>query len=167
MIVFRSGDCIIRAETAKVKSPFPAASHSFILWFSLFPRLNRYRASPLRTILCSFTKLKKAPDCQAENQHFKNKTKSLRPKVSKEVFGCCCQWQKQTNENGKPFGGAMGQSPISKMLRHLFLEMFGLSLTAPFIVPLYPIAPQDSTLGERSERSYQTETAFSCPFGTA
>ena len=25
----------------------------------------------------------------------------------------------------------MGQSPISKMLRHLFLEMFGLSLTAP------------------------------------
>ena len=25
----------------------------------------------------------------------------------------------------------MGQSPISKMLRHLFLEMFSLSLTAP------------------------------------
>ena len=25
----------------------------------------------------------------------------------------------------------MGQNPISKMLRHLFLEMFSLSLTAP------------------------------------
>ena len=123
MIVFRSGDCIIRAETVKVKSPFPAAGHSFILWFSLFPRLNRYRASPLRTILCSFTKLKKAPDCQAENQHFKNKTKSLRPKVSKEVFGCCCQWQKQTIENGKPFDGAMGQRPIfPKCLDICFLK---------------------------------------------
>ena len=46
------------------------------------------------------------------NQYFKNNTKDLCPKVSKEVFVCCCQWQKQTNENGKPFGGAMGQSPI-------------------------------------------------------
>ena len=55
----------------------------------------------------------------------------MRPKVSKEVFVCCCRWQKQTIENGKPFGGAMGQSPISKMLRHLFLEMFSLSLRAP------------------------------------
>ena len=35
---------------------------------------------------------------------------------------------------GKPFGGAMGQSPISKTLRYLFLEMFGLSLTVPFSV---------------------------------
>ena len=59
MIVFRSGDCIIRAETVKVKSPFPAAGHSFILWFSLFPRLNRYRASPLRTILWNFLCAKK------------------------------------------------------------------------------------------------------------
>ena len=45
---------------------------------------------------------------------FLEKTKYFCPKVSKEVFGCCCQWQKQTIENGKPFGGAMGQSPISK-----------------------------------------------------
>ena len=59
MIVFRSGDCIIRAETVKVKSPFPAASHSFILWFSIFHRLNRYRASPLRTILWNFQSLSK------------------------------------------------------------------------------------------------------------
>ena len=49
-----------------------------------------------------------------QHRYFKNKAKYFRPKVSKEVFGCCCQWQKQTNENGKPFGGAMGQSPISK-----------------------------------------------------
>ena len=111
MIVFRFGDCIIRAGSAKVKSPFPAASHSFILWFSLFSRLNRYRAAPLRAILCSFTKLKKAPDCQAENQHFKNKTKSLRPKVSKEVFGCCCHWQKQTIENESPLVGRWGKAP--------------------------------------------------------
>ena len=27
----------------------------------------------------------------------------------------------------------MGQSPMSKMLRYLFLEMFGLSLTALFV----------------------------------
>ena len=60
MIVFRSGDCIIRAGSVKVKSPFPAASHSFTLWFSLFPRLNRYKASPLRTILWNFLCVKKA-----------------------------------------------------------------------------------------------------------
>ena len=132
MIVFRSGDCIIRAGSVKVKSPFPAASHRLKLWFILFSRLNRYRALLLRAILCSFTKLKKAQDCQAKNQHFKNKTKYLRPKVSKEVFGCCCQWQKQTIENESPLVGRWGKAPYPKMLRYLFLEMFGLNcLTVP------------------------------------
>ncbi|MFQ7098139.1 MAG: hypothetical protein ACLRUN_12440 [Christensenellales bacterium] len=55
----------------------------------------------------------KKRNCQAvRNTDISRKTKFFCPKVSKEVFGCCCRWQKQTIENGKPFGGAMGQSPI-------------------------------------------------------
>ena len=58
--------------------------------------------------------LPKTRSCQANKTDISRKIKYFGPKVSKEVFGCCCQWQKQTIENGKPFGGAMGQSPISK-----------------------------------------------------
>jgi len=52
--------------------------------------------------------------CQANKTDISRKINFFCPKVSKEVFGCCRQWRKQTAENGKPFGGAMGQSPISK-----------------------------------------------------
>ena len=60
------------------------------------------------------TRIVKIGLSSSQRRYFKSKPKYLRPKVSKEVFGCCCQWQKQTIENGKPFGGAMGQSPISQ-----------------------------------------------------
>ena len=35
-----------------------------------------------------------------------------------------------------PLVGRWGKAPYSKMLRHLFLEMFGLSLTVPFSVQM-------------------------------
>ena len=63
--------------------------------------------------------------CQANNTDISRKTKYFCPKVSKEVFGCCCQWQKQTIENESPLVGRWGKAPYPKMLRHLFLEMFG------------------------------------------
>ena len=55
---------------------------------------------------------------------FQSTTKYLHPKVSKEVFGCCCQWQKQTIENESPLVGRWGKAPYPKCL------IFGLNLTA-------------------------------------
>ena len=55
-------------------------------------------------------------------EEFSRKKEVLRPKVSK-------------GRPESPLVGQWGKAPYPKMLRYLFLEMFGLSLTALF----YPL----------------------------
>ena len=66
---------------------------------------------------CVFVLYKKR-NVKLTNQYFKNNTKDLCPKVSK-------------GRPESPLVGRWGKAPYSKMLRQLFLEMFGLSLTIP------------------------------------